>query len=336
MGWRERAVEAEHPERRERGGFGAVEARVGRDDADRRVLRRGEAAERGAGEERAGRIHEAPTLGGIARAGDEGAGIGVAHVTDGVDRHERADDDLAEPHAHAADAAPHCARDPVNLAHARPGARADTPLGHGARDGARGGLVPHLARRSCAAVADAEVEQKGARYVRDDGRACCEADAALLEPTHDAVDRFLTEPAAAAEDDAVNRRDQVAGAEVVEADDVVGASAQLDTAAILPRRSRWTSFIPSAPVWTCTSRRSSRARARAPVKQSPTTYVPSVQRRPSCSRSATGSRPTAVRTSPWSRAGCTGSRSGMCSRATSSWSSPTPCTSATFPAARAT
>ena len=66
--------------------------------------------------------------------------------------------------------------------------------------------------------------------MRDDGRACCEADAALLEPAHDAVDRFLTEPAAAAEDDAVDRRDQVAGAEVVEADDVVGASAQFDTA----------------------------------------------------------------------------------------------------------
>src|SRR2546426_1336755 len=55
---------------------------------------------------------------------------------------------------------------------------------------------------------------------RDDGRACGEADAALLEPPHHAVDRLLAEPAAAAQDGAVDRRDEVAGVEVVEADDV--------------------------------------------------------------------------------------------------------------------
>src|SRR5439155_623289 len=110
--------------------------------------------------------------------------------------------------------------------------------------------------------ADAEVEQKGARYVRDDGRACCEADAALLEPAHDAVDRFLAEPAAAAEDDAVDRRDQVAGAEVVEADDVVGASAQLDTARPRPVASK-TSAISA-------SRRAQRRRASGPSSRSMT------------------------------------------------------------------
>src|SRR3989454_6337705 len=153
-----------------------------------------------------------------------------SHVADGVDRHERADDDLAEPHARAADAAAHRAGDSVDLADARPGARADAALGHGARDGARGGLVPHLARGAGATVADAEVEQEGARHVRDDGRACGEADAALLEPPHHAVDRLLAEPAAAAQDGAVDRRDEVAGVEVVEADDVVGAAAQRDAA----------------------------------------------------------------------------------------------------------
>src|SRR5207249_2086891 len=134
--------------------------------------------------------------------------LGVAHVADGVDRHERADDDLAEPHARAADAAAHRAGDSVDLADARPGARADAALGHGARDGARGGLVPHLARGAGATVADA----------------------ALLEPPHHAVDRLLAEPAAAAQDGAVDRRDEVAGVEVVEADDVVGAAAQRDAA----------------------------------------------------------------------------------------------------------
>ena len=66
--------------------------------------------------------------------------------------------------------------------------------------------------------------------MRDDGRACGEADAALLEPPHHAVDRLLAEPAAAAQDGAVDRRDEVAGVEVVEADDVVGAAAQRDAA----------------------------------------------------------------------------------------------------------
>src|SRR2546426_3559933 len=42
-----------------------------------------------------------------------------SHVADGVDRHERADDDLAEPHARAADAAAHRAGDSVDLADAR-------------------------------------------------------------------------------------------------------------------------------------------------------------------------------------------------------------------------
>src|SRR5439155_18480129 len=134
------------------------------------------------------------------------------------------------PHARAADAAAHRAGDSVDLADARPGARADAALGHGARDGARGGLVPHLARGAGATVADVEVEQEGARHVRDDGRACGEADAALLEPPHHAVDRLLAEPAAAAQDGAVDRRDEVAGVEVVEADDVVGAAAQRDAA----------------------------------------------------------------------------------------------------------
>src|SRR5438093_1335820 len=80
------------------------------------------------------------------------------------------------------------------------------------------------------AVADAGVEEQGARHVRDDRGARGEADAALLEPAHDAVDRLLAEPAAAAEDDAVDRRDEVAGVEVVETDDVVGAAAERDAA----------------------------------------------------------------------------------------------------------
>src|SRR5439155_148477 len=137
---------------------------------------------------------------------------------------------LAESHARAADAAAHRAGESVDLADARPGACADAALGHGARDGARGSLVPQLARGARATVADAEVEQEGARHVRDDGRACGEAGAALLEPPHDAVDRLLAEPAAAAQDGAVDRRDEVAGVEVVEADDVAGAAAERDAA----------------------------------------------------------------------------------------------------------
>src|SRR2546430_8017734 len=55
---------------------------------------------------------------------------------------------------------------------------------------------------------------RSAGHVRDDGRPGGEARAALLEPAHDARDRLLTEAAAAAEDDAVDGRDEVARVEV--------------------------------------------------------------------------------------------------------------------------
>src|SRR2546426_6632844 len=74
-----------------------------------------------------------------------------SHVAHGVDRRERADDDFAEPHARAADAAAHRAGDSVDLADARAvaGAVAEGSVGAGvgasvgkihgiARDGARG------------------------------------------------------------------------------------------------------------------------------------------------------------------------------------------------------
>ena len=62
----------------------------------------------------------------------------------------------------------------------------------------------------------------------DDGRAHAEADAALLEPAHHAVDRFLSEATAAAQHDAVDRADQVPRVQMVEPDDVVGAAAEGD------------------------------------------------------------------------------------------------------------
>src|SRR5436309_1330748 len=170
---------------------------------------------------------------GHAEAGEVGADVaqrereeGVA-VERGVGRRERARE--AE-HSERGERGGPGPGDAVDLADAGSGARADAALGHGARDGARGRVVPHLARGAGAAVADAEVEEEGARHVRDDRGARGEADAALLEPAHDAVDRLLAEPAAAAEDDAVDRRDEVAGVEVVETDDVVGAAAERDAA----------------------------------------------------------------------------------------------------------
>src|SRR5262249_6065619 len=57
-----------------------------------------------------------------------------------------------------------------------------------------------------------------------------EAAALRPEPAHHAPDRPAAEAAAAAEDDAVHGRHEVARIEVVEPDDVVRAASQLDAA----------------------------------------------------------------------------------------------------------
>ena len=229
-GRRERAREAEHSERGDLPGFGLAEAGVGGDDADGRVLGRGEALEDGAGRQRAGRVDQPVTVGRLARPGDQRSGVGIAHVADGVHRHEGADHDVTEPRRGAADAAAHGPADAVHLADGGPGPGAHVALGDGAGRGAGGGLVAHLPRRPRTAVAEAEVEQERAGDVRHDGRARREAAALRLEPAHHAPDRLAAEATAAAEDDAVHGRDEVAGIEVVEPDDVVRAAPQLDAA----------------------------------------------------------------------------------------------------------
>ena len=57
-----------------------------------------------------------------------------------------------------------------------------------------------------------------------------EAPALRLEPAHHAPDRLAAEATAAAEDDAVHIRYEVAGIEVIEPDDVVRAAPKLDAA----------------------------------------------------------------------------------------------------------
>src|SRR5207244_10713205 len=141
---------------------------------------------------------------------------------------ERPDDHPADVHARRADAAAHRPRPAVQLAHAGAGAGADAALGHRAagRDARR--LPAHLPRRPGATVADVEVEEERAGHVRHDAGSGRVPAALGLEPAHHAPDRLPAEPAAAAEHDTVDGADEVTGVQVVEADDVVGAAAQLD------------------------------------------------------------------------------------------------------------
>src|SRR5439155_1510019 len=96
----------------------------------------------------------------VARGGQAGERGGSADGAHGVDGDERADGRRAHAHARRADAAAHRAREHVELAHGRAGARAHVAFRHDATDGGLGRRVSHLARRTHAAVADREIEEE--------------------------------------------------------------------------------------------------------------------------------------------------------------------------------
>ena len=87
---RQRRGEPEVCERGHAARLGGVEGRVGGDDADGGV-RLAESRRDAALAELARRVHQPVTGGRFARAGQEGSGRGVAHVTERVDRDQRAD-----------------------------------------------------------------------------------------------------------------------------------------------------------------------------------------------------------------------------------------------------
>src|SRR5204863_8934813 len=111
--------------------------------------------------------------------------LGIAAAPLAVTRNQRADGRGAHTHAGTADAAAHRALEAVELADGRPRTRADVAFRHRTPRGGRRGRVAHVARRLCAAVTHREVEEEGARHVRDDVRSGAIADAALFEPSHD-------------------------------------------------------------------------------------------------------------------------------------------------------
>ena len=166
--------------------------------------------------ERAHRADELLAVG-AACAGDDPARARIDDVADCVDGDQRGDGDAADLDRRGADAALHRARDAEQLADRRARTRADVALGGriARRDLARG-----VARRGVGAdarIADPEVEQDRRRDDRhDEGlrdavgrRADHGADAALLEPAHDAAGGVETERAAAGEDDRVHLVDRV-------------------------------------------------------------------------------------------------------------------------------
>src|SRR5262249_35002257 len=73
-----------------------------------------------------------------------------------------------------------------------------------------------------------QVEEKRTGHVWHRGGAHREPDSALLEVLEHAVDRFLAEAAAAGQNGAVHRPHEVAGRQVVQTHDIIGAAAQLD------------------------------------------------------------------------------------------------------------
>ena len=185
--------------------------------------RGGEPAGRAGRQQRARTVDQAAAVGRVTGAGDERAGVGVAHIAERVDRDQRADDHVASRARSTSPMPPRIARGrPNTLPTLAPGAGADVALGHEPGGRAAGRLVAHLARRAHAAIAQAEVEEERAGYVRDHRGTGRVAATLLLEPAQHAPDGLAAEAAASAEDDAVDGADEVPRVEVVETDDVVG------------------------------------------------------------------------------------------------------------------
>jgi len=161
-------------------------------------------------------IHELPTIGRVAGAGEEPPRDGIPHVAHGIHDHERGRDDSVPVHAGHAQSAAHGALDAVELADGGARARAHAAFGHGACARRRGGGMAHGPVGSRAMVAHGEIEDDGARHMRDDGAGHGKAAPALLEPLHHAPDRLEAVGAAAGQHDRVHRRRKVTRVEELE------------------------------------------------------------------------------------------------------------------------
>src|SRR5438093_882236 len=134
----ERAAEADHRQRGHLRRLDLRETRIGRHDADGSVTRPLEAA--GAGRDGARRVDEAAAVRRFPGSRDHGPRLGITHVADGVDRHQRGDDDIAGLGGGVADAPAHRARDAVDLADRGAGAGATVGKVNGVACAMRGGV----------------------------------------------------------------------------------------------------------------------------------------------------------------------------------------------------
>ena len=186
--------------------LGLCQPRVGRDDADRRVLAR--TARRVLASYDAARVGKTAVVGAGSR--HDAPGSRVDHVAHRVDDDDGADGEAAlQGDRRRADPALHGHAHPAHLPHRGAGARAHAPFRNGLGGGAGRGLVSAIGAGTDAA-GKAQVEDDRGRHDGDDQVAAdAVALAALFQVAHDTVPRGEAEGAPARQHDRVDLLDGV-------------------------------------------------------------------------------------------------------------------------------
>ena len=108
----------------------------------------------------------------------------IDHITETVDRHHRADDQPADPHAMSAQSAFHRLVHAIQLADCRAASCADRSGGKSLRLAVPAGLIAHRLVRPNPGIAAGQVEQHRRRHDRHPRHTHVEAEAVFFQITH--------------------------------------------------------------------------------------------------------------------------------------------------------